>query len=146
MRMVPINVEVPKGILEIKGEPLIERLIKQLREVGVFKIDIVVGFMKEQYEYLIDKYEVNLIYNPDYMLKNNLHSLVKVLNKIGNTYIIPCDLWCFQNPFSEKEWYSWYMISDKEVEDSSIRVNRKKELVQTKKMNLEIRCLGLPMF
>ena len=36
MRMVPINVEVPKGILEVKGEPLIERLIKQLHEVGVF--------------------------------------------------------------------------------------------------------------
>lgn len=143
MRMVPINVEVPKGILEIKGEPLIERLIKQLREVGVFKIDIVVGFMKEQYEYLIDKYEVNLIYNPDYMLKNNLHSLVKVLNKIGNTYIIPCDLWCFQNPFSEKEWYSWYMISDKEVEDSSIRVNRKKELVQTKKNEFGNQMFGI---
>ena len=65
MRMVPINVEVPKGILEVKGEPLIERLIKQLQEAGVFKIDIVVGFMKEQYEYLIDKYNVNLINNKD---------------------------------------------------------------------------------
>ena len=31
MRMVPINVEVPKGLLEIKGEPLIERLICQLQ-------------------------------------------------------------------------------------------------------------------
>ena len=50
MRMVPINVEVPKGLLEIKGEPLIERLICQLHEVGVSEIDIVVGFMKEQYE------------------------------------------------------------------------------------------------
>ena len=77
MRMVPINVEVPKGILEIKGEPLIERLIKQLHEVGVFNIDIVVGFMKEQYDYLIDKYHVNLIYNKDYMTKNNLYSLKK---------------------------------------------------------------------
>ena len=47
----------------MKGEPLIERLIKQLHEVGVFNIDIVVGFMKEQYEYLIDKYNVNLVYN-----------------------------------------------------------------------------------
>ena len=27
MRMVPINTEVPKGLLEIQGEPLIERLI-----------------------------------------------------------------------------------------------------------------------
>ena len=56
MRMIPINTIVPKGLLEINGEPLIERLIKQLHEVGIQEIIIVVGFMKEQYEYLIDKY------------------------------------------------------------------------------------------
>ena len=28
MRMVPINTEEPKGLLEVKGETLIERLIK----------------------------------------------------------------------------------------------------------------------
>lgn len=143
MRMIPINVEVPKGILEIKGEPLIERLIKQLREVGIFKIDIVVGFMKEQYEYLIDKYDVNLVYNKDYMTKNNLHSLKKVIDKIGNTYILPCDLWCFRNPFSNKEWYSWYMVSDKETEESNVRVNRKKELVETKRNEAGNQMLGI---
>ena len=46
MRMVPINVEVPKGLLEVQKEPLIERIIKQLREVNVEEIDIIVGFMK----------------------------------------------------------------------------------------------------
>lgn len=113
MRMVPINVEVPKGILEVHGEPLIERLIRQLLEVGVREIDIVVGFMKEQYEYLIDKYGVNLVFNKDYAVKNNLYSLKQVLHKIGNTYIIPCDVWCRENPFSEREWYSWYMVRGK---------------------------------
>ena len=143
MRMVPINVEVPKGILEIKGEPLIERIIKQLHEVGIFKIDIVVGFMKEQYEYLIDKYDVTLVYNRDYMTKNNLHSLKKVIDRIGNTYILPCDLWCFQNPFSNKEWYSWYMVSDKETEESSVRINRKKEIVETKRNEMGNQMLGI---
>ena len=143
MRMVPINVEVPKGVLEIKGEPLIERLIKQLQEAGISKIDIVVGFMKEQYEYLIDKYDVNLVYNKDYMTKNNLYSLKKVLDKIGNTYIVPCDLWCFENPFSDREWYSWYMLSDKEVEESNVRINRKKEIVETKKNELGNQMFGI---
>ncbi|MDE6293771.1 MAG: NTP transferase domain-containing protein, partial [Clostridiales bacterium] len=58
MRMVPINTEVPKGLLEVNGVPLIERVIKQLHEVGIFDIHILVGFLKEQYEYLIDKYSV----------------------------------------------------------------------------------------
>ncbi len=133
MRMVPINVEIPKGLLEIKGEPLIERIICQLHDVGITDIDVVVGFMKEQYEYLIDKYHVNLVFNKDYMTKNNLYSLYKVSNKINNTYIIPCDIWCEENPFSKKEWCSWYMITDNTDERSSVRVNRKKELVRVKK-------------
>ena len=66
MRMVPINTQTPKGLIEIHGEPLIERLIKQLREVGVENISIVVGFLKESYEYLIDKYGVKLIVNVQY--------------------------------------------------------------------------------
>ena len=66
MRMVPINTETPKGLLEVHGETLIERLIKQLHEVGITDIYVVVGFLKEQYEYLIDLYNVQLIVNPDY--------------------------------------------------------------------------------
>ena len=54
MRMIPINKEIPKAFLEVKGETLIERLIKQLHEAGIKEIYIVVGFMKEKFEYLID--------------------------------------------------------------------------------------------
>ena len=46
VRMVPINVLQPKGLLEVHGEPLIERLITQLHEVGITDITVVVGFMK----------------------------------------------------------------------------------------------------
>lgn len=143
MRMVPINVEVPKGLLEIKGEPLIERLICQLHEVGIEDIDIVVGFMKEQYEYLIDKYNVNLVFNKEYVHKNNLHSLKQVADNLGNTYIIPCDIWCENNPFSRKEWYSWYMVTDEEDERSSVRVNRKKELVTVKRGEIGSTMIGI---
>lgn len=48
MRMVPINVETSKGILRVKGEVLIERLIKQLHEAGISDIFVIVGFMKEE--------------------------------------------------------------------------------------------------
>lgn len=129
MRMIPVNLEVPKGLLEVHKERLIERVIRQLHEAGIREIYIVVGFMKEQYEYLIDKYGVRLVFNEDYKTKNNLFSLNKVADKIGNTYIIPCDIWCMENPFSEKEMYSWYMVTDAESAESTVRVNRKKELV-----------------
>ena len=129
MRMVPINTEVPKALLEINGEPLIERLIRQLHSVGIHKIYVVVGFMKERFEYLIDEFDVQLIVNRDYAVKNNLHSLALARKYLGNSYIIPCDIWCDRNPFHKYELYSWYMVNDLVEDSSTVRVNRKMELV-----------------
>ena len=125
MRMVPINTETPKGLLEIHGEALIERIIRQLHEANIHNIYIVVGFMKEQYEYLIDEYDVTLIVNADYASKNNLHSLNLASEYLKNSYIIPCDIWCKDNPFHTHELYSWYMVSDTQTNESSVRVRRK---------------------
>ena len=129
MRMVPINTEMPKGLSEVNGEALIERIIKQLHEVGIKEIYVVVGFMKEKYEYLIDEYGIELIVNADYAAKNNLHSVKLVKEHLENAYIIPCDIWCDRNPFHRHELYSWYMVSDLVENESNVRVNRKMELV-----------------
>ena len=129
MRMVPINMEMPKGLLEVNGEPFIERIIKQLHEVGIKEIYVVVGFMKEKYEYLIDEYGVELVVNADYAAKNKLHSVKLAKEHLENVYIIPCDIWCDRNPFHRHELYSWYMVSDLVDNESNVRVNRKMELV-----------------
>lgn len=132
MRMVPINTEIPKGLLTVKGEPLIERIIKQLHDVNVNDIYIVVGFMKESYEYLIDEYNVKLIVNTEYASKNNLHSIELVRNYLSNAYVIPCDIWCRDNLFRRHEPYSWYMVSDAVDDESTVRVNRQMNLVKLK--------------
>lgn len=132
MRMVPINMERPKGLLKIKGEALIERIIRQLHEAGISEIHIVVGFMKEKFEYLMDKYHVDLIVNPEYAKSNNLESLACAAKYLNNTYIIPSDVWCQKNPFNKVEIYPWYMVSDLPDDDSNVRVNRKRELVLVK--------------
>ena len=129
MRMVPINTEIPKGLMEVKGEVLIERMIRHLHEVGITDIQVVVGFMKERYEYLIDEFQVKLVVNSEYQIKNNLHSLSKVKSSLDKTYIIPCDIWSNENPFSDFEPYSWYMVTDEQSIESTVRVNRKRELV-----------------
>lgn len=133
IRMVPINLTAPKAMLEVRGEPLIERQIRQLHQAGVKNVTIVVGYMKERFDYLIDKFDVNLVVNPDYSAKNNLSSLAMVTDRISNTYIIPSDIWCEQNPFSSTEMYSWYMVSDRADKESEVRVNRRMELVRVPK-------------
>lgn len=130
MRMVPINMEATKGMLIVRGETLIERLIRQLHEAEVFEIYIVVGFLKEQYDYLIDEYGVRLIVNPDYGTKNNLYSLALASEQLEDAYILPCDIWCEKNPFRSCELYSWYMVSDEQIKYSDVRMNRKYELVK----------------
>lgn len=130
MRMVPINNEIPKGLLEIDGEPIIERTIKQLHEVGIGEIYIVVGFMKERYEYLIEKYDVKIIVNLEYAIKNNLHSIKLVTKHLSNSYIIPCDIWCKKNPYSEYELYSWYILNDTLCKKNTVKVNEKMEIIK----------------
>ena len=128
MRMVPINTEEPKGLLEVKGETLIERLIKQLHEVGVQDINIVVGFMKEHYEFLIDKYNVKLVVNSHYKDWNNIYSLYLVRHNISDTYILPCDVWFKNNPFSTIEDESWYLFGEEQVSGSNWQVKNNEKV------------------
>lgn len=128
MRMAPINTEEPKGLLEVKGETLIERLIKQLHEVGVQDIKVVVGFMKEHYEFLIDKYNVKLVVNSHYKDWNNIYSLFLVKDDISDTYILPCDVWFEKNPFSTIEDESWYLFGEEQVPGSNWQVKNNEKV------------------
>lgn len=130
MRMVPINLSAPKALLEVNSEKLIERVIDQLHDVGIYDITVVAGFMKETLEYLIDEKNVEIVINQDYKTSNNMYSLDMVKHKIGNTYIVPSDIWCADNPFNNEELYSWYMVSDQNDNQSDVRVNRKMQLVR----------------
>ena len=43
-RMAPLSYECPKGVLKVRGEVLIERQIRQLKEAGIDDITVVVRF------------------------------------------------------------------------------------------------------
>lgn len=144
-RMVPINFDYPKAMIEINNEKLIERLIKQLHEKGIDDIHIVVGFQKEKFEYLIDKFSVELHVNSNYAEANNLHSLNMLNNLIGDTYILPADLYFNQNPFSQAEFYSWYMITEEKTFDTNsyVKENRKREIIIADEKEEKNKMVGL---
>lgn len=127
-RMVPLNSSVPKALLKINGEVIIEKQIQYLHDVGIKEIYVVVGYMKEKFEYLIDKYNVELIVNPLYNIRNNYYSLYLLRNKLSNTYIIPSDILMYDNPFSKNEIESWYMFSNNEDANSKYRVNKSRKI------------------
>lgn len=74
-RLVPLSLEYPKGLFEVKGQKLIEREIEQLKEAGINDITVVLGYKKEMFYYLKEKYDVKLIINEEYNTKNNIESL-----------------------------------------------------------------------
>ena len=106
-RMVPITYEKPKALIPIFGTPLIERQIEQLIEKDVSDIIIVVGHMKESFDYLVKKYSVKLIENPEFAIKNNLSSLYIVRDYLRNSYVTLSDLYFDQNIFNREEEKNW---------------------------------------
>ena len=101
-RFAPLSYEKPKSLFSVKGEVLIERQIRQLREAGIKEIIIVVGYMKEQFNYLKEKYDVILVENNDYLNRNNNGSIFAVRNYLNNSYVCSSDNYFIDNPF-EKE-------------------------------------------
>ena len=65
-RFAPISYERPKGTLRVRGEVLIERQIEQLHEAGITDIIVVVGYRKEYFFYLAEKYGVKIVVNSEY--------------------------------------------------------------------------------
>ena len=107
-RFVPLCWERPKGLLEVKGEILIERQIKQLKAAGVDDITIVTGYMADKFNYLKDKFGVSLVYNQDYARYNNTSTLMCVLDKLGDTWICSSDNYFTENVFDEHPACSQY--------------------------------------
>lgn len=107
-RFVPLSAERPKGLIEVKGEVLIERQIRQLQEAGINDIIIVVGYMAKMFEYLKEKFGVSIVLNEDYYRYNNTSSVIRVLDKLGNTYICSSDNYFPENVFKEAPSQSYY--------------------------------------
>lgn len=96
-RLAPLSFEKPKAMFEVRGEVLIERLIRQLREAGIDDITVVVGYMKESFFYLEEDFAVKILVAPEYSTRNNHASLYAARNILGNTYICNSDEYYTEN-------------------------------------------------
>jgi len=109
-RFAPLSYERPKALIEVKGEVLIERQIRQLQEAGVPQIIVVVGYMKEQFLYLQDKFGVQIVENNDYLSRNNNGSIYAVKDWLKNTYVCSSDNYFSENPFEAEVDDAYYSV------------------------------------
>ena len=117
-RCAPVSYDVPKPLIEVRGERIIERQIRQLLSVGVTDITVVVGYKKEQFEYLGEKYGVSFVENPKYVVTNNIVSLAQAADRLGNTYILYGDQFFTVNPFERYVLRSFYATTLTDSEDA----------------------------
>lgn len=107
-RFAPLSYEKHKAMTVVKGEVLIERQIEQLKTAGISEIYIVTGYKAEQFNYLIPKYGVKLIHNPDYLIRNNNGSIWAVRDILKNSFICSADNYFNSNPFEAEVDEAYY--------------------------------------
>lgn len=107
-RFAPLSHEMPKGLITVRGEVLIERQIKQLREAGIPEIIVVTGYMHERFDYLADALGVHLVHNPAYRVRNNNSSIYAVREYLRNSYICSSDNYFTENPFEAEVDDAYY--------------------------------------
>lgn len=91
-RMQPVTLTTPKPMIEVNGKRMIDTVIDGLHSHGIREIYVVVGYLKEKFEPLLQKYpNVVLVENPYYDTCNNISSLYVVRDKIENAIILDGD-------------------------------------------------------
>lgn len=100
-KFFPPLYDKPKGLFTFRGEVLIERQIRQLREAGIDDITVVIGYEKERFFYLAEEFGVDLVVSTKYNDESNLSSLDIVRDRIGGTYLCCADHWYAESPFAQ---------------------------------------------
>ncbi len=134
-RLLPLTKNIPKPLLSVWDERIIERQIRFLKEAKIENITIVVGYLYENFLYLKDKYSnIDIVINDLYDSTNNFYSLFLVRDRLKNTWIIEADIFMVTNLFmahdksvyysSKKNivQYEWYFKYNESLQIQSIHV------------------------
>lgn len=97
-RLAPITLNTPKPLVRVRGVRIIDTLLDAVLAAGIENIYIVRGYLKEQFDLLLDKYPmIHLIDNPLYNETNNISSALLLGDKVVNSYMFEADLF-LNNP------------------------------------------------
>ncbi len=88
-RLRPLTLSTPKPLMKIHGTPMIETIITSMIANGVEEIYVILGYKKEKFYYLKDKYsEIKFLENPDFETRNTISSLYAAREILIDDFIV----------------------------------------------------------
>ena len=91
-RLRPVTLTVPKPLVRVNGQRMIDSIVSALHKNGIHEIYVVVGYLKEQfYDWAKEYDDVTLIENPWYAECNNISSLYAARGHLQNAMILDGD-------------------------------------------------------
>ena len=97
-RLAPLTDRVPKPLVRVHGERIVDSLLNAVVAAGIEEIYLVRGYRGDDFDVLPEKYPMlRFIENPDFSGANNISSVYAAGNLIRNAYILESDLW-LRNP------------------------------------------------
>ena len=92
-RLAPVTLDTPKPLVKVNGVRIIDTLLDALYAKDITNITIVVGYKKEQFQQLLEKYPtLKFIENPIYNESNNISSIFAAKDILDRCYICEADL------------------------------------------------------
>ncbi|MGL4867027.1 MAG: NTP transferase domain-containing protein [Cetobacterium sp.] len=122
-RLRPLTEITPKSLVEVNGEPLLERQIRFLNEIGIDEIYVVTGYLKEKFEYLKKKFNITLIHNEYYNRYNNIYSMYLAKEFLGDSYVIDADVYLTKNFLKKNLKKSYYFSGEKDTLEKEWKIN-----------------------
>lgn len=111
-RLMPLTKTTAKSLIEIQGVRIIDRTLDALIAQGIEDIIIVRGYLKEQFDVLLEKYPaIRFVDNDQYAVSKNITSAYLVKDCFANAYIFEADILLMNPALIQKYEFSTHYKS-----------------------------------
>lgn len=116
-RLQPVTLTTPKPLIRVNGVRMIDTIIDGLYSNGINEIHVVIGYLKDKFLELKEKYpNIDFVYNPYYNTCNNISSLYVARQYINDVIILDGDQIIYNNsilsPDFERSGYNSVYIEE----------------------------------
>lgn len=106
-RMLPATINMPKPMIRVNGEVIIEKLLDAVLAAGIEDIYIVRGYLKDNLDLLLKKYPmIKFVDNDLYNQQNNISSAYLVKDLLQGALVLESDIVIYDPLVIRKYEYS----------------------------------------